>query len=144
MKPINFSHYESLSKVGRMRWLAKQMAKLRAAEGQKNFRDDPLTLKAARIARLNTVAEDGKVAIMSSGRDCDGVQWRNQHLGLYPALYWAVSRVMDREYDNAEGPMSVWVERPSVTKKAEYSSRDLTMEAFENGHAHVLYSDDLD
>jgi hypothetical protein len=100
-------------------------------------REDWLASKIPVKARIEECAEDGVVAVIESGRDCDGVQyWGRTH--TIPATLTHYQRLCDTIGDWADGPYWLEVERPSV--KVQYGSRDLTMEAFEDGHPHVLYT----
>lgn len=87
--------------------------------------------------RISACAENGKIAIIESGRDCDGVKYS----GLVTIIdaHWR-AYLRHEEYCEAwaDGPFTLTIERPSV--KIEYESRDLTLEAFENGHPHSLHA----
>lgn len=88
------------------------------------------------LSQLHDLAEGGKIAVLESGRDCDGVRyWGRRH------LIDATAQDFDALYDHvaswADGPFSFELARPS--QAVEEGSRDLALEAFENGHPHVLY-----
>jgi hypothetical protein len=60
---------------------------------------------------------------------------------------FAVERYVNEIYNDAEGPVyGLWFSSPE--QKAKYVSRDLAMEAYEDGHAHsvsmVRYDEDGD
>lgn len=98
---------------------------------------DRLAAKASTKARLEACAEQGMVAVIESGRDCDGVQyWGRRH--LIPATVMHYYRLWNHTEQWADGPFWFDFERPSA--EVEYGSRDLTLEAFEDGHPHVLYT----
>jgi hypothetical protein len=79
--------------------------------------------------------EDGKIMLVESGRDCDGVRyWGRTH--ECAADWRSVIALTDRIAYWADGPFQLAIERPSALIKS--GSRDLTLEAFENGHAHCL------
>lgn len=88
--------------------------------------------------RLEEIAEDGQVALVCGGRDCDGVQV-DGIVKIIPAQVMQVALHEREEERNADGPWwySMW--RVSEVDSVEYSSRDLAMEAYEDGHPHVLY-----
>lgn len=90
--------------------------------------------------RIAECSESGKVALIESGRDCDGVMyWGRVHL-----VDATLAAVLDKEAliaRWADGPFQLRIERPTVAEEIEYHSRDLGAEAFEDGHAHCLYAD---
>lgn len=90
------------------------------------------------LAKLRDYAEGGKIALVWGGRDCDGVQYSG-HVSLVNATLQDVESSIDQAYEWADGPMYWELMRPSEAESVERTSRDLTMEAYEDGHAHVLY-----
>lgn len=139
---LSIAQFKALSPHRKAREMGKLIARLKASEGIKGFRRDPLQIKAQRVKLLQDLQEDGKVALLSSGMDCDGASWENRHHGLYPALYWVVFNAIDAISSNCEARIEVWVESPSEAAAAEYGERDLALEAFENGHPHLLIEAD--
>lgn len=80
------------------------------------------------------------ICVVWSGRDCDGVQYSGE-------VHWidcseggkqAVEAHVQATLDWADGPCHYFLMRPSEAQMIHYRSRDLAMEAFEDGHAHVL------
>lgn len=87
---------------------------------------DYLQLKEELAARIATFAEDGKVAVVESGIDCDGVRyWGRVHtipntLGAFQAL--------EREcYKSRDGRFYLELMAPSQTTGITRGSRDLTL-----------------
>lgn len=99
--------------------------------------DDRLAERAARAARIAERQEDGKIVVVHGGIDCDGGRWDDCCRTL-PAIPRAVEKWIDDYYDGAEGPQWFYLSRPSDARDLEPSSRDLAMEAFENGHPHII------
>lgn len=89
------------------------------------------------LARLFALAEDGKIAVVHSGRDCDGVAYSGC-VTIVDATVKAVQEHIDHQTKWADGPMWFDLDRPSAAAAIEYQSRDLTLEAFEDGHSHVI------
>lgn len=89
--------------------------------------------------RIAECAEDGQVALIESGMDCDCVQYSG-----YVSLCDATVAAFDAEYAHrakwADGPFSIAIERPSVARGIRRESRDLAAEAFEDGHPHSIHS----
>ena len=96
-------------------------------------RDDP---EAGTIARRTL---QPTIAVVWSGRDCDGVRYSGQ-VYMVEATREAVIEHINHEYEWADGPCSWRLMRPSEARSIQYTSRDLTLEAFEDGHAHVIYA----
>ena len=82
--------------------------------------------------------EDGKVAVVWSGRDCDGAKYEHS-VAIVDADKKKVEAYIEHTYEWADGPCAYYIERPSVARGLKYSSRDLALEAFEEGHSHVIY-----
>ena len=59
---------------------------------------------------------------------------------LLPASVMAFIKARDDKAAWADGPFNWVVEKPSRESEYSYHSRDLALEAFEDGHPHVLYS----
>lgn len=100
---------------------------------------DVLASKVETKALIDELAENGKVAIVHGGRDCDMAQWDNR-VTILPASVAAVNGWWSEAYKWAEGPIWGHLERPSVAEGIESESRDLALEAFEDGHPHVCYA----
>lgn len=91
------------------------------------------------INDVRDLAEGGKVALVNGGMDCDCSRWENS-VSMVPATVRAVDEWIESFYEHAEGPQWHYVERPSVARTLRASSRDLALEAFEDGHQHVVYA----
>lgn len=95
--------------------------------------------RAAILARLQACARDGKVGLVESGRDCDSVDYVHPAGTIEPTLlaYFTRERHM-REW--ADGPCHLSIVTPEDEEKTPWESHDRVLEAFENGHPHVVYS----
>ena len=83
------------------------------------------------------LAEHGRVAVVESGRDCDGVRYSGR-VRVIRARLKDLLELEDGIAEWADGPFTLRLERPSIARRLEYTSRDLGLEAFENGHAHLI------
>jgi hypothetical protein len=83
------------------------------------------------------LAEHGRVAVVESGRDCDGVQYSGR-VRIIRARLKDFLELENGIAEWADGPFRLQLERPSIARRIEVESRDLTLEAFENGHQHLL------
>lgn len=95
--------------------------------------------RVAIYKKLSTHAENGNVALIESGMDCDCVRYSG-HVHIVssePKEFW---HAVDRMYDGAEGPIQWYIERPSVARTINSTSEDLILRAFEDGHPHVVYA----
>jgi len=96
-----------------------------------------------RLARLHwldqikTLAEDGQIALCSWSRDCDMCEGTTRT--VMPADAKLIDERMDRDYAGAEGPMNHWLQRVSAPYEGYF--RDRALEAYEDGHPHVIYLD---
>jgi hypothetical protein len=113
----------------RLKLLAKHCSRQweRAAKARINFHK-----------RISDCAENGKVALIESGMDCDCVQYSGR-----VTIIDADWRKIDDEIDHigkwADGPFCISIEKPSIANEIEYNSRDLALEAFEDGHPHLIH-----
>jgi hypothetical protein len=105
----------------------------------KKFGTDYLAEKIYKIKKINSLAENGKILVIVGGRDCDGSEYYGQTY-LVDANYTAVSHFEEWQADGADGVIGFDYDAPSNEGEYSYSSRDLALEAFENGHNHVIYS----
>lgn len=96
--------------------------------------------RAQLLRDLKRFAENGKVIYLESGMDCDCVKYSGKK-----HLIDATPQALDELYDYinkwADGPFDLsGPYQPSVTENWKYESRDLALEAFEDGHPHVVYA----
>lgn len=101
------------------------------------FRDDPLARRQRLVNAINQHTENGFVSIVWSGRDCDGVY--GCHAETYKACSIAIETDIERRYEWADGPLNCQFAKPSDVYGLEPYTRDLGLEAFEDGHNHIIY-----
>lgn len=100
--------------------------------------DESVLAERAELAQtIAECVEDDKLCIVTSGRDCDCVEFVYSTLMSRPTVMRLWSEERDTFYW-ADGPISIGYCRPSE-RPGNYS-RDLVMEAFENGHPHFVCS----
>ena len=80
----------------------------------------------------------GKVAIVYGGVDCDHSTWDNR-VALIDANVTSVNGWENDYMEYAEGSQWWNIEPMDYALSLKRSSRDLAMEAFEDGHPHVIY-----
>lgn len=97
-----------------------------------------LTKRWKLMARIEECRRaDGKMWVSESGMDCDGVQYSGSmhecdaNLRAYEALVYDINGW-------ADGPFSTYPITEAERAEVTYQSRDLAMEAFEDGHPHSL------
>jgi len=115
------------------RFIARVNRTWRAQEQQ----GDMLQKRDRKSATIEENSEGGMVAIVYGGRDCDMSQWDNC-VTVVPATVTHVEGWEKDYMENAEGNVWWHLERPSVANAIESSSRDLALEAFEDGHPHLV------
>lgn len=99
-------------------------------------------LREARIAlhrRIAECAQDGKILVIESGRDCDCVEYSGQ-TRIIEASVKAFDALQDEIAKWADGPFHLDIDKPSEDEFIRYESRDLVLEAFEDGHPHHIVS----
>lgn len=97
--------------------------------------DDPLATRAAVKAELEASVVDGQICIVNSGMDCDCVDYCHSSIVDYRGVFWFEKYEQDA-YAWADGPLSIGFCRPDE-RPGNYS-RDLALEAYENGHPHYI------
>ena len=102
------------------------------------FRKDRLVEKENIISHIKSKTENGKVAVVWSGVDADCVSWGNR-VDIVSSSYLQIEKMLNDVYEWSEGSIDFYYEKPSIAEKLTETSRDLAMEAFENGHPHVVY-----
>jgi len=71
------------------------------------------------------------------GMDCDCVQYHYERNIPAPTVI-AFERDRDSMYEWADGPCNLGIGEP--VDEPENHSRDLALEAYEDGHPHVVYA----
>ena len=90
------------------------------------------------INHIKSKTENGKVAVVWSGVDADCVSWGNR-VDVVSSSYVQIEKMLNDTYEGSEGSIDFYYEKPSIAEKLTETSRDLAMEAFEEGHPHVVY-----
>lgn len=98
--------------------------------------DERITKRGVMHARIAQCAHEGRIVVVESGRDCDGVQYSGRTHEIDASLK-ALVELEDHINEWADGPFSLAI--VPWNTEVEYTSRDLVLEAYENGHPHVIY-----
>lgn len=135
------AYLESMRELGRdaasYRRKAKRM--FRDCAGRFMVDADELAYRAKLGRTLAKYAEGGRVLIVESGRDCDGASWENRTFEI-KAQVAAYIKMRDQKHEWADGPIWFQIDRPSARTRYDYQCRDLALEAFENGHPHIIHA----
>ena len=67
-------------------------------------------------------------------------EWTSRPHELKPAGAMQWQRHIENLYEYAEGPVWFWLVPKGELPDARFGSRDLALEAFENGHPHICYA----
>lgn len=95
-------------------------------------------MKMIRVQQLiEKYAEAGFIKVVESGRDCDGVEY-DGIVRVIDATLDAYMELADEISESADGPFQLCI--VPMSDEPEYSTRDLVMEAHENGHRHSIVS----
>lgn len=96
--------------------------------------------KAINKAQFYCDLETGRamMAVEVAGMDCDCSQF--SYLTYIPATRAEYEREAQSLYDWADGPLSVSPVPAGEVDNFKAYSRDLALEAFEDGHPHVVYT----
>jgi hypothetical protein len=103
-------------------------------------RDDELAAKQRLKERWENFAEDGMIAVIREGMDCDCVQYRTvRHIPVPSLAAWL--KAEDENQQWLDGPESHYFGRPS-DYPIEHVTRDRALEAYEDGHpGYVTWGD---
>lgn len=82
---------------------------------------------------------NGQIGLLVSGMDCDCVQFSYGSVVSVNSLAELEKHIASM-YEWADGPLNVTYTTPEKASKYERQSRDLALEAFEDGHGHVVYA----
>lgn len=94
--------------------------------------------RRARIkAEITAYDEGGKIAFYRQGMDCDCSKYFHAQILDTPGVV-EFDSCNQKHIEWLDGPESCWFGRASECEPA-YESRDLALEAFEEGHPHVVY-----
>lgn len=87
---------------------------------------------------VRVMAEGGQVAVVWSGRDCDGIRYTGD-VRLVDASLPALREHIRKTEEWADGPCSYTLMAPSVAALIHPTERDLNAEAFEEGRSHCIH-----
>ena len=96
---------------------------------------DPLAIRVEEAAALAACTVAGETGIVESGRDCDCVVYCYGRVETFSGVM-AFEKFRDEQVAGSDGIHYVSMCRPDDLPESE--SRDLAMEAYEDGHAHVV------
>ena len=99
---------------------------------------DKLLSKVKFKKKIEGHSVNGKVAIVYGGVDCDHSRWDNR-VAIVNANVTSVNGWEKDYMEYAEGSQWFDIESMDYALSLKESSRDLAMEAFEDGHPHVIY-----
>jgi len=120
-----------------MKSLTLRQAISRAIRNSDRSDTSNIARRARLVDRIQENTEDGQVALHIWQMDCDCASW--EQYKILPAIPVAVNRYIDRLYYDAEGPVRISFILPSETDEPLAPPRDHALEAFEDGHPHVVH-----
>jgi hypothetical protein len=108
-----------------------------------SWRDQHINERAWLADTFQAKAENGMVAIVREGMDCDCTQYRTVVHIPVPLSVFAFQKGEEDHREWLDGPESMWIAKPSEEPRG-HKSRDRALEAYEDGHPHVVYYGDID
>lgn len=111
-----------------------------ARRGNATRIDHLINRRAAWKAQIEACAVGGRIGIVVSGMDCDCSQYYRERIADAPRNVVAWLREYERHCEWLDGPETTGFVRPDQVTDGHYESRDLALEAFEDGHAHVVFT----
>jgi hypothetical protein len=109
--------------------------RIRQAGAAHRYRgDDPFIEKQRIIDAIAKYEQNGVVRLCDRFMDCDHAVSTSSR--VIKANYYSYIRYLDLIYDGVEGPGTTWLDYPGNIP--ERNSRDLALEAFEDGHPHTV------
>lgn len=90
--------------------------------------------------QLDAAWRNGKIGVITSSIDCDCTRGYYERVVEMPNSVHALKRYADSFYDGLEGPGTMTFVPPQQIDSRRSHTRDLALEAFENGHPHVVYA----
>lgn len=95
--------------------------------------------KAAWRAKIDAATENGKVGIVVAGMDCDCSKYYHEKVVVAPVSIVRWLRDYDAHCEWLDGPENMYFVKPSQIRDGYSEHRDLALEAYEDGHPHVVY-----
>ena len=103
-----------------------------------NGRPDWLAERWSTLQRYRACTRDGKIGLIRDGRDCDCVSYHREL--IVEAVPFVQFMREERHHEHwLDGPESTTIVPPDQIDPCGDFSRDLALEAFEDGHPHVVY-----
>ena len=129
-----------------IRWIERTQAReawktthriLRRTGHYINDYHDELEHRVKIKALIDKYTEDGEICLVESGMDCDCVSYCHSSIRRgYSVMQFILEQ--RHMYEWADGPCNLALCPPS--ERPDNYSRDLAMEAYENGHPHYITS----
>jgi len=122
----------------------KRLGKVMVAQGmgprgQTAAIDYKIAFRADLAAAVLPHVVNGELGILRSGMDCDCSRYSGGSVMRFTSLV-ALAKAEDDHQYWLDGPESVAYVHPDVARGTPHESRDLAMEAYEDGHPHVVYA----
>lgn len=93
---------------------------------------------------ITAPSRDGRVGYIVAGRDCDQTQYRYEGVMDLPAGAFLHMKAVEHHEAYLDGPESTCYVDPEGFEPQRYRSRDLALEAFEDGHPGYVVPGELE
>lgn len=126
------NHYTDGMKEGRKLFF---LSKMEAQTQRLAYATRRRQIRQYWLASIQELQENGEIVLAAYSVDCDGCAGTSYY--TLPANSKAIDAKINHCYHWADGAMSFTLQPPSRPQPSRF--RDYGAEAFEDGHAHVLY-----
>lgn len=128
---------------GSWHWYVEQAAqevwRLKVLADHEDGIHERINARWALKQHIDRCTVDGMIGIVESGRDCDCVEYVHPCQSI-PATVYHYKKLERDKAQWADGPFSLSIVTPKQADETESESRDLALEAYENGHPHHIVS----
>jgi hypothetical protein len=125
-----------------LRKIFKEFAKGHHAHARTPWVHSSINDRARLLKQIQANTEDGMIAVYRSGMDCDCTQYSRCSIIPAPKGAFIEQYHEDQHQQWLDGPESSWYGKPSQAEP-HYKSADRALEAYEEGHPHLILWGDL-
>lgn len=125
-------------KPDQQRLRRSEFAAYRSRKGfQVNAVHDAINFRAKVAEQVSRVAVSGRIGYFTHSMDCD-CAYGEYRQNRSASDIFSLAQDIERLYEDAEGPTGYSITAP-FEEEFSHSSRDLALEAFEDGHPHSVH-----
>lgn len=99
--------------------------------------DHTINRRAHALAWIAPKLEAGQIGIVRRGMDCDCTQYQSEYVAPFKGIVHFLL-AEDTHEQWLDGPEATSYMRPSDVRDGFHASRDRALEAYEDGHPHLI------